>query len=278
MEKEEFKRAAKEIKLLALDVDGTIFDADRKCTPETAHALQALIDKGYIVIISTGRPYQGLIGKSLPIDGIRYVISSDGARLTECYAGECLWSRLIPYETAADLVDDVFEAGNRVYFQNDYEGDPYVAASPVQDQVSAPGPKGVLPEGLGDIIRSEKQDISKIGLWFSRPDGNEYYGNFVSKKYPGLNIFLAEPTELEFTGRGADKGAALRALKEILNLGPGEVCAVGDSANDIPMFDEADLAVSMGNASTDAKDAADLVIGYNTENGLAAFIREYFLF
>ncbi len=284
MDKEDFKQAAQKIKLLALDLDGTVFNEKRECTPETARAIQDLADKGYIVIISTGRPYQGIVGGSLPVTGIRYVISSDGARLTECSTDKCLWSRLIPYEIAADLVDDVLEVGNRVYFQNDYTGEPYVAASPAPDSVSMPGldrehdrEPGIFSGGLGDIIRSGKQDISKIGLWFSRPDGYEYYEKFVSGKYPGLNIFLAETTELEFTDRKADKGGALRALKEILSLGPGEVCAVGDGGNDIPMFEEADLAVSMGNGSDSAKEAADLIIGYNTENGLAVFLDEYFL-
>ncbi len=285
-EKADIKESVKSIKLLALDMDGTVLNENRECDERTAAVIQRLLNKGYIVAISTGRAYQGLAGELLPVNGIEYVISSDGARLTECASGRCLYSCLIPCETAAELADELFRVGIRVTLQHDYksEGRPYITAAQDPDKMATPGSLwkrtpniNVLRNGLGDLIRSEGRGVSKIGVWFNRLDGPDYYKKKFLEKYPDINSFLTEAYELEFTARGADKGRALAELRKYLDLKDGEILAIGDGENDIAMFSEADFSAAMGNASDEAKKNADIVIGRNNEDGLAAFLEEYFL-
>ena len=84
-------------------------------------------------------------------------------------------------------------------------------------------------------------------------------------------IFLSEsaPLDLEAMPLGVDKGVGLRDLAEALGIRQQQVMAVGDSANDIAMLRYAAFGVAMGNASAEAKAAADYITASNDQDGLA---------
>jgi hydroxymethylpyrimidine pyrophosphatase-like HAD family hydrolase len=75
----------------------------------------------------------------------------------------------------------------------------------------------------------------------------------------------------------ASKWTALLHLAELWGVGPDEICAVGDDANDIPMIRHAGLGVAMGHAHPDVQTAADLVTGRHDEDGVAMLVDEVLL-
>ncbi len=78
---------------------------------------------------------------------------------------------------------------------------------------------------------------------------------------------------LEVFSHRASKSNGLRFLRE--NYGFDEIAAFGDNLNDLSMFDEADLKIAVGNARDEVKSAADIVIGSNSENGVAKWLRSH---
>ena len=87
---------------------------------------------------------------------------------------------------------------------------------------------------------------------------------------PGLPDF----TFVNIVAPGVSKGEAMRRIIDHVGLTPAEVVAVGDSANDLPMFAVAGLAVAMGNAPAAVRQAAHLVAGTVEDDGLAEVIRQ----
>jgi hydroxymethylpyrimidine pyrophosphatase-like HAD family hydrolase len=77
--------------------------------------------------------------------------------------------------------------------------------------------------------------------------------------------------------RRVSKGQGLRFALERRGLKPDEVMAFGDEENDIPMFEAVRFSAAPANAKDTVKTRADLVIGPNTEDGVAAFLEEFFL-
>ena len=109
MELREIKERAKEIRLIALDMDGTCLDERGQMTQRTSAAIRALVEKGYIVVPATGRGFPELRERVIRVPEIRYVISNNGAILTDGATGERLVERDIPRQDAAALAVAVLD-------------------------------------------------------------------------------------------------------------------------------------------------------------------------
>lgn len=94
---------------------------------------------------------------------------------------------------------------------------------------------------------------------------------------PGASASLSQPYYLDVTHPQANKGAAVHALAKLLQVPIGEVAVIGDSNNDISMFEQGGLSIAMGNASDRVKSKARLVTASNEEDGLAQAIERYLL-
>ena len=84
-----------------------------------------------------------------------------------------------------------------------------------------------------------------------------------------IDVVRALGNELEITARGVSKGTSLGVICELLHIDADGVVAFGDSGNDLPMKEYAGCFVAMGNATQDAKSAADFITGSVTEDGVA---------
>jgi len=112
----------------------------------------------------------------------------------------------------------------------------------------------------------------------------ELYPDLLSKierklRLLNLPVYLtySAPTYLEITRSGINKGEALKILATYLAIPLEHILVIGDSHNDISMFDIAGIAVAMGNAPEEVKAAANLVAPSNDEDGVAWVLRELVL-
>jgi len=96
----------------------------------------------------------------------------------------------------------------------------------------------------------------------------------------GEETYIAQTysTFLEVMNRDVSKGKGLKIAMEHCSVKKEEIIAFGDEENDLPMFKEAGLSVAPSNAKENVKAAADLVIASNAEDGVAAFLEEFFKF
>ena len=94
----------------------------------------------------------------------------------------------------------------------------------------------------------------------------------------GKSIYMAQTlwNFLEIMDVKVSKGQGLKSIMEHCSLKPEEVIAFGDEENDLPMFAVAGFSVAPSNAKDHVKAAADIVIGSNAEDGVAAFLEEFF--
>ena len=285
MGQEQLVEAARKIRLVAVDLDGTGLTDEKEFTAYTRRTLQALIDRGYEVVPTTGRSYYGLVENLLKLDGVKYVISADGAFVTEHATGTRIREKLIPCEAAASLADELLEPGNCVYYHRNDARCTHVMACTSPDiyrnqiwRPSFPPKDELITENFGDYIREKGEDVVKIGLFFDAAAyGFERYEMLIREKYPEVEKFRADKNSLEITSCETSKGKALAFLADRLGLEPSEICAFGDNGNDVEMLRYAGLGVAMGNAIPEAREAADHVIGTNNEESVAKFVEEYFL-
>lgn len=285
-DRESLRRAAQQVRLIALDVDGTSINSRGVCTPHTRRVLQQLIDRGYLLVPASGRAYAGLAGGTLPVQGIRYVISADGAIVTRCEGDVRIRQRLIPCATAAGLAGDLLRDTNCVYYHRDDAACTHVMACrsreifyslkkyPDQDDGLW---DGVMKDGLDRQILAEGRDVVKMGMWFPIEEGFEGYEELVRRKYPDVSFFRADDNVLEFTAADTSKGTALEALAGYLGIPMEQTLAIGDNGNDVEMIRRAGIGVAMGNAIPQAKACADWIARTQDEDGAAEFFEQFLL-
>ena len=265
------------VRLLALDLDGTLLTDDKRLTPRCAGAVSAAVGAGVVPIAVTGRPLSGIPEAVAALPGLRYVICSNGAVTVDLRSGKRLRAALLDPAAALEIVRLPMERGliHSVFidglgfceprffeqqwaFFRDKPLAPYVKQSrfPVDDLTAKIlGSGGV--ENLWFIARStgERDELDAIirGGWRVR-----------TALTAALDVEVGDPA--------ADKGLALLALADSLGVSRGQILALGDNGNDLGMLREAGLAAAMANATPEVLAAADYVTDSNENDGAAKLI------
>lgn len=281
----------KPIRLIALDLDGTLFNPDSRISQGNLAAIKRMKEQGVHVVIASGRPFTGLPFEQLQGTGIEYAITTNGSSIYDlesekCIHDKCIFEDPLDEETALTLLDylltkdihmDVFIGG--------------VGYSPLQC-ISAGEKLSVPPSikkyitksririaDMPGFIRSNHLRVQKITLNFY-PDEK----GILKHREEVLSCLEANPeitcvsggfNNLEFTKRGVTKGTALLRLAKLLEIDPEATMAIGDSENDLSMIEAAGIGVAMGNAQEVVKDHADFMTGTNAEDGVAAAIQHF---
>ena len=97
-EKEGIDMMKMEYKLLGFDLDGTILTGEKKLTARTKRALEEAIAQGMIVLPATGRPFSGIPKEIMEVKGIRYALTSNGARIVDAKDGSVVYEKPVPKE------------------------------------------------------------------------------------------------------------------------------------------------------------------------------------
>lgn len=90
----------KKIRLLALDLDGTLLNGAKQITPRTQAALERARQQGVLMVPVTGRPAQGLPPAVLSLPGLRYAVTSNGATIRDLVEQRCCWKSIWPLPSA----------------------------------------------------------------------------------------------------------------------------------------------------------------------------------
>lgn len=263
------------IKLISIDVDGTLINRQGDLTPATRSALQRAADAGIHVTLNTGRPLsesQALL-KALPM--MRYVVLCTGAEVRDLQTGETIARHGLTNEENRRLYDLLSPLDGMIQIFNEFDGKLYNRAWDLAraDRFCPPNLAKMCREthvavaDLDAFMDGYTGTASKIHLFF--PNHEEKLKAAALLK--GLPFFVSEsvPNDIEVMPLGVDKGTGLSALAAYLSLTPAEVMAVGDGENDLAMLRYAGLSVAMGNACDAVKETARVVTESNDEDGLA---------
>ena len=271
------------IRLIALDLDGTLLTSAKTISPADRAAVEAAIAGGVLVVPVTGRPAQGVPKEVLDLPGVRYVISSNGATIRDVVTGETLLETHLEAETALEvlaasghvtMIREAFRAGVGYLSQADYDilCDRYEGAmlAYVLDT------RQVVPGTLEDFLREDPRPIEEL-FFLTDSEQTKLDLQRTLSALPGIGFADPFPHDLEVMAGGIDKGEGLRFLLDRLGIDPAETMAVGDGGSDLPMLRAAGIGVAMGNATESVRAGADWVTSTNDENGVAAAIEKFVL-
>ena len=270
------------VKLIALDLDGTLLTSQKTLSPANRAALERAAAQGVHVVPATGRFYAAMPQPVRDLPFVRYAIAVNGAQLYDAGEDKVLHRAEIPPETAQRAfryletlpgiydcyVDDWGYMEASLYARVDeFVQNPHVAKmirelrQPVEDV------KGYL----------QGRPVQKIQIFFRDMERRALELERIPALFPELAVSSAIENNIELNDRSATKGDALQALCDRLGLRPEETMALGDGSNDLSMIRAAGIGVAMGNACPELQEAADWVTLTNDEDGVARAVERFIL-
>ncbi|HFL2405235.1 TPA: sugar-phosphatase [Clostridioides difficile] len=267
-------------KLIALDIDGTILNTQKRITPEVFESIQEAKRAGAKVVITTGRPLPGvkeLINQLNLTDEGDYVICFNGAIIQEVKSEKIIHD----VEMTLDDFDFIYNNVCKKYKTKIHINTMTNLITPNE----TPGKYTLHEAKLNNIevkyIQKDKIDesikICKIMIVDEPERLEEIIQQLPKNLFNKYTIVRSAPFYLEFLGKTTNKGTALKTLCTNLNIPIENAIAVGDEENDQHMIKYAGLGVAMGNARNSIKEIADYVTDTNNENGVAKVINKYIL-
>jgi Cof subfamily protein (haloacid dehalogenase superfamily) len=267
--------AARKIKLLAVDVDGTILTFDRRISEVNAGAVAKAMEKGIDIVLVSGRPPFGMdhITRRLNMSG--YQIAYNGALVLDRRTGEVLFHRRLPLDTAIQAVRLAREHGLYLSY---YAGPHWYVERECDEMYLEQEGLNTQPVIVPDLLEAHLPAPEKVLiLSLHNPDGLALFYQAAGAQLAGANIHYSSPYSVEIVEVGASKGMALAMLTDKLGLHRAQVMAIGDSYNDISMLEFAGLSVAVGNAPPEVQAAAGLVVAPCEDDGVAEAIEQLIL-
>jgi Cof subfamily protein (haloacid dehalogenase superfamily) len=263
------------IRLIALDIDGTLVGDDLEIGPDTRTAVRAARARGVIVSLVTGRMVSSAMHFARVLELDSPVVGYQGALVREMPAagsdrlGRLLVHTPMPAAIAREIVAWTRERGLDPHL-NHLERLIVRTDDPRADEYGAF--IGGDPELSGDLVESIRHPITKILAAGDPPLPSELAPLARERFEGGAAVTISHPRFLEFTAPGVSKGRAIRWLARRLKIPLGAVLAIGDQWNDFEMLAEVGHGAAMPTAPAEVQGVARYVAPPLAEEGVARMI------
>lgn len=261
------------IKMIVLDLDGTLLNSERKVSERSKNYLKKLKEMGYIIVIATGRIYESINYAIDGFDFVNYVITDTGASCYDTCHGHTIFNNPIELETAKKFKKfyndncafiDICDK-HTIYMYSDINNEHYFIKT-IKDwkyifnnckEISHISVSMKTNEQVMELYNKLKEDIPELYI-------NIMQDSFSDRKW------------IEAVKKGCTKYSAITKLANHLNINNDEIIAFGDGLNDIDMLKNCGIGVALSNALPKVKESANLVTTYDhNHDGVIEFLKEY---
>jgi Cof subfamily protein (haloacid dehalogenase superfamily) len=274
------------IRLIAIDIDGTLLDPHFQLSPRNVAALRSAHDAGAEIMLATGRRHDYALPIAQELGFPVWLISSNGA-LIRSTEGETFYFDRLPRASAIKLIRHMEQFRGNAVLTFDRPGHDALILERVDE----------LNQTIARWIQNNEAYIRYISpledaLADEDPIQAMYCGRVGRMQEAQLRLaqadFLDEITIvrtqydhrdlciLDILNHDCSKGHALRRWAEYHAVPRAEIMAIGDNYNDLEMLEFAGLPVLMGNASEELKQSGWKLTGSNAESGVAQAVEELF--
>ncbi|WP_283587473.1 sugar-phosphatase [Limosilactobacillus viscerum] len=268
------------IKMVAIDIDGTLINDNREITPKTVAAIKKASEQGVKIVLCTGRPMTGV---SAYLDQLglnnrddEYVVSFNGG-LAQTTSKKVMVNYSISFNDYADWVNYCLKEGvhsqieTRDYiYTTNQDLSPYTIYE--SELVSMP----VRYRSMDEMARTRDQYVViKAMMVDTKEVIDRAWKDLPQEMADRFSIVRSEDFYLEFMHKSASKGQALNRLCDELGITANEVMALGNAQNDDSMIEFAGTGVAMGNSVPGTRQIADDITADNNHDGVAAAIEKY---
>lgn len=271
------------IRMIGVDLDGTLLNSEKQLTAYTREVLKKAIEQEVAVVVATGRPFSGVPDELKHFPGMRYALTANGARILDMQKQKVVYKNLLSGEVAEKVIDILkrhhaiheFFVDGVGYMNEDglknvyaYFEDPHMAEYLQSTRITV--------KDVKEKLQAMKCEVDKLqGIFRNQKDKQEALEEL--NTLSGIVVTAAMDNNLEINKEGTNKGLGLLQLGKSLGISREEIMACGDGGNDVEMLKEVGFAIAMANAYDTVKTAADFVTVSNDEDGVAKAIERFVL-
>ncbi|MCR5271355.1 MAG: Cof-type HAD-IIB family hydrolase [Lachnospiraceae bacterium] len=279
----------KKIKLIALDLDGTLFLPDGTISEKNQSVIKKAISKGIHVCLSSGRPFSGLPKDVALKLGMRYAITANGSGVYDMTDGSVIGDSPMSWDTAVKVLESVkgFNMTRDSYINGSArsagDADSYMELLGKQKQLTD-GLKSYLVRTrtfVGDLskyIEENKLSVHKFTFNFCANEHGIYEGRDEVEKIlrsrDDITVVSGGYGDLEVTAKDVDKANGIKILCKALNIDKENVMSMGDTENDLAMIVYSGVGVAMANSEDIILENADYITLPFDEDGVAYAIEQ----
>lgn len=273
------------MKLLAIDLDGTLLRTDCRISDYSRNVLNKALKHDIMIIPASGRCFRSVMKLLSEVEGLSYVIGSGGSTITSVKGKKLIHQDAFPPKLASEIFHHIFQknnfvsinSGNDAYIQRGSEDvmyscgmdkilcdnlmETYVRLYYLDRSIY----REILPVNKICIASIDPEELSRCLEWLNQ--FNEVVCNYSTKDIVEISL------------KKSNKGNALDLLCNSINdnfdnqvISKEDIIAIGDSMIDIDMIQYAHLGIAVDNAMEEVKKVADRIIASNDEDGPAHLI------
>jgi len=272
----------RKIRLIALDLDGTLLNARKELSAENAAALQWAAEQGIEIVPTTGRFFGGMpeVIRTLPF--LHYAITINGAQVYDVRRDRAVSCTELSAETAVALMSylDAFPVIYDCYMDNwgwmtrrlqeqarEYAPDEHYRRMLLELRTPV--------EELKVFVQERGHGVQKVQLFAKDMELRAELLREIPKRFPETIASSSVVNNVEINHRDAHKGAAILQLAAYLGIDRTQVLAFGDGLNDLSMIETAGIGVCMENGQEIVKSAADYITANCDDDGVAKGIYHF---
>ena len=268
------------MKLLFLDLDGTLLNDDKEVSSGDAEAIEKMLAEGHKVIINSGRPLYSILGLAEKIDFLRegfYISAFNGGLIYNPSTKEYLKNDTVDEADVRYLFDRAYEMGLHAHTYTDS----HVVSERDTEELRFYTGRIKMPPMVVEDFSTVTNGLAPKVIIISL-DGRERLSEYrdAMEEYTQGKLYSTFSDErlLEFAHPLANKGEAIRFMCGHLNVDIADTVAAGDEENDLPMIETAGVGVCMKNGVDTLKSAADYITeSTNNECGIREIIEKFIL-
>lgn len=268
-----------DIKLIALDIDGTIMDSQFRISDNVKNTIKKAQDRGIYVVIATGRMYSSAAHIAEELGITTPLITYQGSLIKEFNPKSSLQNVILNHHVPSDLAKIILKEIRTLNLQaNVYLNDKLFV------EYESPTLKEYVEKRFITYTKVKSFDImtdlnpTKILAIDNDPNKITELRNYLFGKYHDvLNIEKSMPIYCEVVNKDASKGNAILHLAKMWNISQSQIMTIGDHDNDQEMIEIAGLGIAMGNATDKLKNIAKYVTDTVDNDGAAKAIQKFAL-
>lgn len=269
-------------RLYISDLDGTLLSPKPEITLHTAEIMNALAKKGMNFTFATARSIYSAVPITSALDINVPCILMNGVSIYDIKNESYVKNEFIDPAASVKLLDAYERYGVECFMYRIDKGALTCYYSKLTSKVMQSFAEVRKNEYKKPFVQCRLEDYAdEYTVYFTTRGRYEelYPVKLEAERIAGVDIaFYLDVYDdswyLEIFSHKASKSNGLRFLRE--KYGFDEIVAFGDNLNDLPMFDEADVKIAVGNARDEVKSAADIIIGNNSEDGVAEYLISLF--
>ena len=266
----------KNIKLVAIDLDGTLLGSDKKVSEKNFEIIKKLRNKGIFVVIATGRPVGGFSWILDHLDLFSnddYSITNTGSLVIKNKDKSDISKKILnmdDYLNLKKLINDKLQIGiyNKYNLYNNSES--------INKHFLFESKILKMPIEKFDE-KNKNQSVERISIMGDREVVDEFEKTYNKNLLKTYQTVRNVPEVFEILNKEADKGQALKRLCNFLNIDTNSTLAIGDSNNDKSMLEIAGISATCSNGRESVKEMVDIVSDYsNDQDGVFDILEKVF--